>query len=81
MQKEEKKRQMTCHYTNVIQILFDTISFSLSLSRSNLYIFFVVSLSFFFPICQPQDRRILTTFGVAATARGTLMKMNDLWMA
>lgn len=40
-----------------------------------------VGLSFFFPICHPQDLRILTTFGVTATASGTRTKMNDLWMA
>ena len=41
----------------------------------------VHALGFFLPICQPHDRRILTTLGVTAAVRGTLMKMRLLWMA
>lgn len=39
------------------------------------------ALGFFLPICQPHDRRTLTTLGVTAAVRGTLRKMRLLWMA
>jgi hypothetical protein len=34
-----------------------------------------------FPISQPHPLKTLTTFGVMAAVKGTLMKMNDLWIA
>lgn len=33
------------------------------------------------PISQPHPLKVLTTFGIIAAVRGTLMKMNDLWIA
>lgn len=33
------------------------------------------------PICQPQDRRTLTTLGVTAAVMGTRTKMKVLWIA
>lgn len=33
---------------------------------------------FLFPISHPHPLRVLTTFGVTAAVRGTLMKMKDL---
>lgn len=34
-----------------------------------------------FPIFQPHDLSVLTTFGVTAAVNGTRMKMKDLWIA
>lgn len=34
-----------------------------------------------FPIFHPQLRKVLTTFGVTAAVKGTLMKMKDLCIA
>jgi hypothetical protein len=41
----------------------------------------LASLVVLFPISQPHPLKIFTTFGVMAAVRGTLMKMNDLWIA
>lgn len=38
-------------------------------------------LGFLLPICQPHERRTLTTLGVTAAVSGTRMKMKLLWMA
>lgn len=38
-------------------------------------------LGFLLPICQPHDRKILTTLGVTAAVSGTRMKMKLLWIA
>lgn len=41
----------------------------------------LASLVVLLPISQPHPLNTLTTFGVMAAVRGTLMKMNDLWIA
>lgn len=50
-------------------------------SESDRVTVYRLALGFRLPICQPHDRRTLTTFGVTAAVRGTLTKMNVLWMA
>lgn len=41
----------------------------------------VLVLGLRLPICQPHDRKTLTTFGVTAAVSGTRIKMKLLWMA
>jgi hypothetical protein len=41
----------------------------------------LASLVVLLPISQPHPLKILTTFGVMAAVRGTLIKMKDLWIA
>jgi hypothetical protein len=42
---------------------------------------YLAALEVFLPMFQPQLRRVLTTLGVTAAARGTRKKMKLLWTA
>jgi len=49
------------------------------MSGGSLFVYvYIYRFERLFPICQPQDRKVLTTLGVIAAVNGTLMKMKLL---